>query len=106
MDRHRTDTTQTGGRARRKRITAQVVTALKPFVKGNRFVWDNDLTGFGARITPAGAVSFVLRFVLDGRERVYTIGKHPDLTSGAARDLATTLRGKIVTGEDPMEARR
>ncbi len=105
MDRHRTDTHRTGGTGRRKRITLQVVTTLEPAQKGNRFVWDSDVTGFGVRITPAGAISFVLRYVLNGRERVYTIGKHPHLTSGAARELATVLRGKIVTGQDPLEAR-
>jgi integrase len=105
MDRHRTDTRQVGGWDKRKRITAHVLTTLEPAQKGNRFVWDSDVTGFGIRITPAGAISFVLRYVFNGRERVYTIGRHPDLTSSAARELATALRGKIVTGQDPLDAR-
>lgn len=115
MDGHRTDTgcflpnpqdTKRQAQARRKRITSQVVTALKPPARGNQVVWDNDLTGFGARITAAGAVSFVLRYVVNGQERRYTLGKHPDLSPGAAREQATILRGRIATGEDPMEARR
>jgi integrase len=92
--------------AARKRITSQVVTGIKAPVVGNRVVWDTDLTGFGARITSAGAVSFVLRYVLNGRERRYTIGKHPDLSPSAARERATVLRGRIAAGEDPMETRR
>lgn len=90
----------------RKRITAQVVGALRPPAAGNRVVWDTELTGFGVRITAAGAVSFVLRYVLNGRERRYTLGKHPDLSPGAARERATVLRGRVAAGEDPMEARR
>jgi integrase len=112
MDGHRADTDFIPDRvsdskqaASTKRITSQVVTALKPPVAGNRVAWDRDLTGFGVRITAAGAVSFVLRYVLHGRERRYTIGKHPDLSPGAARLQATALRGTIVAGKDPLEAR-
>jgi integrase len=113
MDGHRADTAfiadsqSDGGRAssKPKRITSQVVAALKPPVAGNRVVWDRDLTGFGVRITAAGAVSFVLRYVLHGRERRYTIGRHPDLSPSAARLQATALRGAIVAGKDPLEAR-
>jgi len=115
MDGHRADTNsvildgRSGGKSsagRTRRITSQVVTGLKAPAAGNRVVWDSDLTGFGARITAAGAVSFVLRYVLQGRERRYTIGKHPDLSPGAARERATVLRGRIAGGEDPMETRR
>jgi len=95
-----------GRKSATKRITSQVVTALKAPAAGNRVLWDSDLTGFGARITAAGAVSFVLRYVLNGRERRYTIGKHPDLSPSAARGRATILRGRIADGEDPLEGRR
>lgn len=88
------------------RITAHIVKALDPPASGNRVVWDSDLTGFGVRITAAGSVSFVLRYVVDGRERRFTIGKHPDLSASAARERATVLRGRITMGEDPLEARR
>jgi integrase len=48
----------------------------------------------------------VLRYVLDGRQRQFTIGKHPDLTASAARERATVLRGRITMGEDPLESRK
>jgi len=63
-----------------KRITSQVVSALKPPAAGNRIVWDRDLTGFGVRITAAGAISFILRYFINGRQRRYTIGRHPVLS--------------------------
>jgi integrase len=123
MDGHRTDTVisferaaiasgqtsadkNASGDGHETRITAHIVKALDAPARGNKVVWDSDLTGFGVRITAAGSVSFVLRYVLDGRERRYTIGKHPDLTASAARDRATVLRGRITMGEDPLEARR
>ncbi|MEO8896354.1 MAG: integrase arm-type DNA-binding domain-containing protein, partial [Rhizomicrobium sp.] len=108
---HRTDTAlkhpDIGGPSEEgSRITAHLIKALAVPSSGNRVVWDKDLTGFGVRITAAGAVSFVLRYVLNGRERRYTVGKHPDLTASAARERATILRGQIAGGVDPMEARR
>lgn len=114
MDGHRPDTAfiadagQAGHKApaRARRITNSLVLSLKAPQEGNRVLWDADLTGFGVRITAAGAIAFVLRYVLDGRERRFTIGKHPDLSASAARERATVLRGRIASGEDPMENRR
>lgn len=97
---------QSGAGRAQVRITASIVNALSPPARGNRVLWDGDLTGFGVRITASGSVSFVLRYVLNGRERRYTVGKHPDLTASAARERATMLRGQITTGKDPLEDRR
>jgi integrase len=88
-----------------KRITLHVVGALRPPAKGNKIVWDSEVTGFGVRITAQGAIAFVLRYVIDGRERRYTIGKHPDLSPSAARSKAIVLRGEINEGRDPLKAR-
>jgi len=68
----------------------------------NLVVWDTEPKGFGVRITSAGAVAFVLRYVLDGRERRMTIGAYPDLSPSAARDEAIKLRGRIAIGDDPL----
>jgi hypothetical protein len=64
--------------------------------KGNRITWDTDVTGFGVRITAGSALAFVLRYVFQGRERVITIGRHPDLSPTAAREHAIRMRGEIV----------
>jgi integrase len=71
----------------------------------NLVVWDAEPKGFGVRITSAGAVAFVLRYVLDGRERRLTIGAHPDLSPSAAREEAVKLRGRIAGGDDPLANR-
>ncbi len=116
MDGHRADTSKfsvageegvmpNSGRRTERRITVHLVNALSAPKSGNRVLWDSDLTGFGVRITATGAVSFVLRYVINGRERRYTIGKHPDLSPSAARERATVLRGRIATGQDPLEIR-
>jgi hypothetical protein len=68
------------------RITEQTIRRLKasPPSSGNALEWDTEVTGFGVRITKAGAVSFVLRYVQRGRERRLTLAKYPDLQIGRA----------------------
>ena len=50
-------------------------------------------------------ISFVLNYRLQGRERRYTIGRHPELTALAARERAIQLRGRIIDGVDPLQQR-
>lgn len=87
------------------RITKQLVSSLTPPAKGNRVAWDDEVTGFGVRITSTGAVAYVLRYVIHGQEKRITLGKHPDLSPSAARDKAVRLRGGIAEGRDPLIAR-
>ena len=88
-----------------KRIVQQTVVKLIPPESGNRVTWDTEMPGFGARITSAGSVSFILEYKIHGRKRRYTIGRHPELTATAARERALELRRRILDGHDPMEAR-
>jgi integrase len=87
------------------RLTDKLVRATETPASGLRFVWDDALTGLGLRVTKAGAKSFVLRYVVAGRERMYTLARHPDLSVTAVREIATDIRGRIARGEDPMDAR-
>src|SRR5262249_11057814 len=72
---------------------------------GNRILYDEEIPGFGARVTSNGVISFVLNYRINGRERRYTIGRHPELTALSARDRAIQLRGKILDGIDPLQQR-
>lgn len=87
------------------KITQKTVLSLKPPVSGNRIQYDEEIPGFGARITSNGVISFVLNYRFQGRERRYTIGRHPELTALAARERAIQLRGKILDGIDPLQQR-
>src|SRR5215469_14369754 len=65
--------------------------------------YDDDVKGFGARITAAGARSFVLNYVTrSGRERRYTIGDCGDWTTTNARNEAKRLRSLVDQGRDPL----
>src|SRR5690349_2056204 len=99
-----------------KRITSQTIKAMQPPASGNAIVWDTEEKGLGVRMTAAGAVSFVLRYVVDGRERRMTLGPYAEngggLTVSAARSKAQEIKGAIVASRDkterydPLEKRR
>lgn len=87
------------------RITDRVVRELTPPPKGNRVIYDDPkqqprgsegVSGFGIRITAAGARSWVLNYRNEeGRERRHTLGRFPDLSVEAARKMARGLRDEI-----------
>ena len=90
-------------------LSKSVIEALKPPASGNVVYWDRDVTGLGARITAAGHVSFVYRYVVSGRERRFTIndyGPAPGLSVTAAREIVRKRRftkdGKPLNPDDPL----
>ncbi|MBT4432615.1 MAG: DUF4102 domain-containing protein, partial [Nitrospinaceae bacterium] len=44
------------------KITKKRVDRLKPPSTGNKVYWDEDLRGFGLRVTAKGAKSYVLNY--------------------------------------------
>ena len=95
-----------------ERLTETFVKALKPPARGERFVWDTELTGFAIKVFaptkahPKGARTFVLSYWINGSERRYRIGSWPDWSVMAARAEAREIRQRIDRGEDPAGDRR
>lgn len=87
------------------KLTKTSVEAEKPTDK-ERFVWDSELKGFGLKVFPTGAKSFVLQYrTPEGRTRRYTIGKLSNsLTTDQARKLAKGLLADVTKGGDPQGA--
>jgi integrase len=83
-------------------INQRKVKALRPPARGNRVFYDDEISGFGVRITAAGVISFVLNYWIAGRERRYTIGRWPEWSADAARNEAIDLRKNIREGRDPL----
>ncbi len=89
------------------KINKRTVDALKPGA-GVGFLWDDEVKGFGVKITPAGAVTYIYQYRMGGREaktRRYTVGKHgspwtPALAEAEARRLAVL----VAQGIDPAAA--
>ena len=91
--------------ARKLHLNEQAIRKIDAPGKGNRIVWDDEITGLGLRTTAAGAKAFVYRYVADGRERRMTIGPWPEWSTTAARVRAGDLRKEIDAGSDPLTAK-
>lgn len=89
------------------RITKRSVDALE---RADRevFLWDEELKGFGLRLTPKGAKSYVLQYRMGGREapsKRFTIGAHGSpFTPEKARKEAERLKILVRQGIDPLQA--
>jgi integrase len=86
------------------RLTKRIVDGL-PLTGTDYVAWDNDVPGFGIRVRPSGAKSFIVFYrVGSGRNapmRKLTIGSIGKLTIDEARKLARQTIGKVANGADP-----
>jgi integrase len=91
-----------------KRITKRVVDGLK--AEASEYaVWDAQLPGFGVRVRPTGAKSYVVLYRAgSGRgapQKRFTIGPVGNLTPEKARKLAQGILGDVAHGKDPAAAK-
>ena len=96
--------TQFGHEVMPLHLTDAAIRRLPTPSKGNKIHYDDDVKGFGCRVTAAGARSFILNYLVrgGGRERRFTIGRFPDWSATAARAKARELRRGIDDGGDPL----
>jgi integrase len=86
------------------KLTIQAVKALGPPEKGQAFIWDRELRGFGVRVIPSGLKTFVLQYRnAEGRSRRIVLGRFGVLTVEQARDKAKIKLGAVANGDDPAE---
>ena len=77
--------------------------------KGKAFIYDDHRDaprGFALKVTAGGLKTFVLRYTVDGRQRLKVIGEWPTWTLEAARAEAHDLLRGIAKGSDPLDAKR
>jgi integrase len=92
-----------------KRITKRTVDALAAPSR-DLFVWDDELAGFGVKMTPAGRKTYVLQYRLPGLGRRgfakrVSLGEHGVLTPDEARKLARRELARVAQGFDPSAER-
>ena len=89
-------------------ISKRSVDARKPDSKDS-YLWDDELSGFGLKVTPAGRKVYLVQYRLGGRKgrvRRVTIGVHGRITPEQARIEAKRLLGQVASGEDPADLKQ
>ena len=92
------------------KITKRAVDGVQACQR-DAFLWDTDLTGFGLKVSPAGAKTYIFQYRIarpGEAERTpprrYTIGRHGALAPDQARKQAHKLASMVATGTDPFES--
>jgi integrase len=84
-------------------LTDAVVNRLPTPERGKHITIDDEVTGFGVRVTAAGARSYIIRYTTRaGRERTFAIGDASIWRTTAARAEAKRLRQIVDQGGDPL----
>src|SRR5665213_2175817 len=88
------------------RLTKRLVDAAAA-AKGELFLWDDELPGFGLRVKASGAKSFLVQYRnANGRSRRLTVGRYGVLTVEEGRKAAKLALAEVVKGADPAESKK
>ena len=87
------------------KLTKTIVENVKLPEKGQAFLWDIELKGFGVRFTPT-ARTYIAQGRVAGRDRRVTLGKHGVLTVQQARKRAQRELFKMSEGKDPVKEKK
>ena len=89
-----------------KRLTEKRVRDLRADPGKTTFEWDAGLGGFGVRVSKGGVKAYVLWVRSDGRKRLVTLGRSPELSLDAARVAATSELDQLARGGADLLTRR
>lgn len=84
-------------------LTVKQIEAAKPKVKPYRLL---DSNGLYLYIPASGKKVWQLRFKLDGKEKILTVGKYPLVSLQEARDKAYKARKDVADGIDPVRTKK
>jgi integrase len=86
------------------KLTKRAIDAIKATGK-DLILFDDELPGFGLRVKPNGARSFLIQYRQGGRTRRLTLGRFGRLAPEEARKLARQHLAAVGRGGDPSEER-
>src|SRR5215213_1988111 len=87
------------------KLTKRVIDALPSPSGVDQIWWDEDLKGFGLKLTPAGRKVFLVQYRPAGdrrNPRKYTIGEYGSVTPHQARVEAQRVLAERAAGRDPQ----
>ncbi len=79
------------------KLTKRSIDSLPLLETGQTLYWDDDLPGYGLRVTK-GAKAFVVQRRVAGKTVRVTLGKYGQLTPDQARKLAVKNLAELVQG--------
>jgi integrase len=91
------------------KITRRKLDAIRPEKDGSAHgttFTDSELKGFHVVVFSSGAISYAVRFRVNGQRRTLAIGDFPAMAPEAARTLAEGIRTAAKNGIDETEVRK
>jgi integrase len=87
----------------KNKITA---TNIKNLLPEDKRLNDTEISGFHARITPTGLITYYLFYRLNGKQVNYRLGIDGQMTPAQARDLAKNKIAEVTQGLDVQAVRK
>ncbi|MGL3056170.1 tyrosine-type recombinase/integrase [Acinetobacter nosocomialis] len=84
-------------------LTDAQVRKIKPAEKKTKY---SDEKGMYLEVTPSGGMHWRMKFRINGKENIFTIGTYPDTTLAQARRIRDEARLKLKDGINPNEAKK
>lgn len=88
------------------KLTDAAVRRLAPPKQGQTEYWDTLVSGFGLRLSYAGARAWIVMTRLHGKQIRLTLGKYPAMELPEAREAAKNAILMAQKGDDPRETKR
>lgn len=89
------------------RITDSFIKRVTHEPSRETFYWDDQLKGFGLRVSPRGRMTFIIQYRNErGRTGRHKLGTASNMKAERARSLAREKLGLIESGGDPSRERR
>ena len=90
-----------------EKITKRLIDRLLPGAASDIFIWDSELKGFGVRLKPSGAASYLVQYrTPQGQTRRLAFARVGTKTPEEARKRARSLLNEVSDGGDPSSSRK
>lgn len=89
------------------KLTKTAIDALPTPEKGDAWLWDSEVPGFGVRAQASGRKVYVARYrTHDGTQRKQVLARVCDMPPEQARQLARKTFSAVADGQDPLKDKR